>query len=110
MLMVVFGAGASFDSAPSFPDNSSSPLSGLSGGHIAASRPPLADQLFDERPQFAEILQKFPACHGIASKLRKRMGDKSVEQVLETFQAEADDYYDQGHRQLAAIRYFVVLY
>lgn len=107
MLMVVFGAGASFDSAPSFPDNSPSPLSELSGGRIATSRPPLADQLFDERPQFAEILHQFPACHGVVSRLRKRIGDKSVEQVLETLQAEADDYYEQGHCQLAAIRYYL---
>jgi len=107
MLMVVFGAGASYDSAPSYPDNSSSFLSGVTNQQVATSRPPLANQLFDERSQFAEILKQFPACHGVVSKLRKREGDKSVEQVLETLQTEADDYYPQGHRQLVAIRYYL---
>jgi len=55
MLMVVFGAGASCDSAlshprPRYPDDPD-PV-----GHV---RLPLADELFDERDLFVPILERF---------------------------------------------------
>jgi hypothetical protein len=43
MLMIIFGAGASYDSAPYHP-----PLSGT----ITPNRPPLADELFSNREEF----------------------------------------------------------
>ncbi len=95
--MVVFGAGASFDSDPTRPAR----------GNASAEefRPPLADQLFDNRPLFAEIMRRFPACLPIVPYLRYRKS-QTVEQALEALQNEAE-----GHRarfsQLAAIRWYL---
>jgi hypothetical protein len=99
-LMVVFGAGASYDSIPAY---------GPSGAHVAEiedKRPPLADQLFDNRPEFASALARFEACLPIVPYLRHRPQNTTVEQVLERFQAEASDD-PQRFRQLAAVRYYL---
>ncbi|MBI1894709.1 MAG: hypothetical protein HYS14_11415, partial [Candidatus Rokubacteria bacterium] len=96
MLMVIFGAGASYDSAPSYP-----PGMGL------VERPPLADQLFENREQFAGVLKQFPECHEIVPRLRHRSGN-SVERELEALQAQAETHPER-HRQLAAVRYYLQL-
>jgi hypothetical protein len=93
MLMVVFGAGASYDSAPSLPG----------GGQ--EWRPPLANDLFENRPNFAAIAQGYTRLLPIIPYLRELHG-ASVEQVLETLRDEAQEYPD-GHRQLAAVKYYL---
>src|SRR5271156_5127550 len=56
MLLVIFGAGASYDSAPTYPPGTSIPAGDvLNGFH----RPPLANELFANRPVFAEAIMRF---------------------------------------------------
>jgi len=99
MLMVVFGAGASYDSVPSRPP-------GMSNAELKAYRLPLANQLFDDRELFTDAMRKFPACQPIVPYLQIREDGVSVEGRLEGLQAEADQYPERN-RQLAAIRYYL---
>ena len=95
MLMVVFGAGASYDSIPSLPSH-----------HNLHFRPPLANQLFENRDNFAAVVKRFPKCQPIIPLLRHLPPDLSLEQKLEELQNEAAAYPER-HRQLAAIRYYL---
>jgi len=97
MLMVVFGAGASYDSSSSFRPGS---------GRDSPYRPPLANDLFDAKEQFRQFAQKYPRVLQVIQYLREIPEDKSIEEVLETLQAEAGDY-DNRKRQMAAIRYYL---
>ena len=99
MLTVIFGAGASYDSDSSYPP-------GHSGDESA--RLPLANQLFDDRPSFSSALGEFDQCHGIVPYLRTRVGNASIEQVLENLQGEAQDDPER-HKQLAAVRFYLHL-
>jgi hypothetical protein len=93
MLMVIFGAGASFDSVPSIPIRPEDQY-----------RPPLADRLFDTRPIFKETMARFEKCQPVIPYLQDRYA--AVERVLEWLQEEAKNYAE-GYRQLAAIRYYL---
>jgi hypothetical protein len=97
MLMVIFGAGASYDSSATDPaDKKTHP----------DDRPPLAVHLFDNRPAFSKVLREFPDCQSIASDLRDRGPRLGVERVLEELQAEsANDPI--GKREMAAVRYYL---
>lgn len=106
MLMVIFGAGASYDSAPQYVGNYPLLPYGPSQHAIARSRLPLANELFDDRPEFAEVLTRFPECQPVMPQLRHRKNDAPVEQVLEELQREAENY-PEGIRQLTAIRYYL---
>ena len=96
MLMVIFGAGASYDSAPSRPPRL----------ERDRDRPPLADELFLDTDAFSEVASRFPRCLPIIPRLRDRPAGVSVEQELEHLQQESEEYPD-GHRQLAAIRFYL---
>ena len=100
MLMVIFGAGASYDSSPSFPP---SPKKRDPHWDI---RPPLADELFDNRGAFSEVAARFQRCVPIILRLRHRGQGASVEQELQRLQEESEGYPD-GYRQLAAIRFYL---
>jgi hypothetical protein len=53
MLLVIFGAGASYDSIPTYPPGTHIPTGDtLNKFH----RPPLANELFENRPVFAEAI------------------------------------------------------
>jgi hypothetical protein len=93
MLLVIFGAGASYDSDPARPPETVKD----------DRRPPLADQLFDNREKFAEALTYFPECKPIVPLLR---GTGEVEQRLEQLRDEAISAppYPERLRQLAAVR------
>jgi hypothetical protein len=94
MLMVILGAGASFDlSAEYLPHRD---MSG--GGERAGCRPPLTDDLF--RGRFREIRALFPEMDPIVPKLLK-----SVEQGLGEF--EAQGHNPERIRQLMAVRHYV---
>jgi hypothetical protein len=97
MLTVIFGAGASYDSNPSWRP----------GGVPAAEayRPPLADQLFGDRELFAEAIARFERFHPIIPRLRHTEG-RTVENVMQELQAEAGEDPER-HRQLAAVRYYL---
>jgi hypothetical protein len=104
MLMVIFGAGASYDSDPTRP--APIPPSSWTSNVDLGDRPPLANQLFDNRREFANELARFPACRPIVPFLR---GSASIETVLEGLQREAtaSPAYPERHRQLAAVRYYL---
>ena len=94
MLMVIFGAGASFDSYSSIP--------AIKGDQ--PSRPPLAAELFSGRARFNNILRNYPACQVIIPYLRK--AGVAVEEELSLLQSQADKHPDR-HKQLAAVRYYL---
>ncbi len=93
MLMVVFGAGASYDAVPSRPP----------GLHSLKCRMPLANELFDDRPEFVRSMSAFPKCKPIIPYLQR---NSSVEDELQRLQAEAEEYPER-YRQLTAVRYYL---
>lgn len=95
MLMVVFGAGASFDSVPHRPPRKYDQME---------YRPPLANELFGDRVPFEQAMERFPKCLPVIPHLRKQ--GNLVEQELERLQTEAAKDPER-HRQLAAIRYYL---
>lgn len=99
MLMVIFGAGASYDSAPSYPP-------GGVRGRMLKERLPLAEELFSDRPLFADTISQFPKCQPVIPLLRDLREGITVERVLEGLQADAEEYPERS-RQLAAIRYYL---
>ena len=94
LLMVIFGAGASYDSFPSFPPPNP---------RWKNYRPPLANQLFDQS-RFGDQISLFPKCQPIIPFIQGE--GVNVERVLEEFQSQASEYPER-HRQLAAIRYYL---
>src|SRR6266566_2742188 len=102
MLMVVFGAGASYDSVPSRPASVSFPRPGPS------SRPPLADELFHDDLMSFGYTRNFPQCQPIVPYLQNLRDGEAVESVLERLREEAAEY-PKRHQQLAAIRYYLHL-
>jgi hypothetical protein len=94
MLLVIFGAGASYDSAPSSPPPG------------PEERPPLASQLFEDRPRFADALRQFSRCQPLVPRLRQPAPSTTIEQMLQEYQSQAGDYPER-HRQLAAVRYYL---
>jgi hypothetical protein len=102
VLLVIFGAGASYDSVLHLPPDPPRSRTGRSTlpEHF---RPPLANQLFDDREVFAERMEAYPACKPLVNLLR---GDVQVERQLASFEEEAKTF-PVRRRQLAAIRYYL---
>ena len=101
MLMVIFGAGASFDSSRDFPPSSSA--LDLSNEW----RPPLANDLFrDPTHVRGHIVQKYPKLAPILAYLREPRNGRSIEEELESLQSEATGYPERL-RQLAAVKYYL---
>lgn len=100
MLMVVFGAGASYDSTASRPSNKfefSTPY-----------RLPLAKELFDDRPNFNVWIQRFPRCQRLVLDLRKPLGKGSIEHELERLKKQAEtETYSDLQRELAAVQFYL---
>ncbi len=97
MLMVIFGAGASYDSVPhrrwgsrKFPGSE--------------HRLPLANELFSDRELFTATMEEFPKCQPVVPRLRLK--NILVEQELQRLQLEAEEDPER-HRQLAAVRYYL---
>jgi len=106
MLMVVFGAGASYDSVPAHPASraiASMPSDEFSGW---SDRLPLANQLFENRREFAEDMAHFPQSRPIIPYLLPNQDGISLERVLQKLQDEAAEH-PARYRQLAAIRYYL---
>jgi hypothetical protein len=103
--MVIFGAGASYDSCPTYPPDFKGEVIG--GDPLNKHyRPPLANELFENRPIFAEaIFNYFPQCQPIVPRLRSLRGE-TLEAVLEDLQAKSDSY-PRGKQQLASVRYYL---
>lgn len=99
--MVVFGAGASYDSIDVKPPGSGNP-----GWVIDEEfRPPLAKHLFGFRGLFADAMANFPKLQPIVPILR-HAGTKNVETILRELQEEANAYPERL-RQLMAVRYYL---
>lgn len=104
MLMVIFGAGASFDSCPTYPPG----YQGAVYGGDASNkdfRPPLANELFENRPMFADAIQSFPQCRPVVPRLMN-LGERSIEAVLEDIQGEAE-MFPRAKQELAAVRCYL---
>jgi SIR2-like protein len=96
MLMVIFGAGASFDSSQAFRDPEREPW-----------RPPLAKNLFlDRYRDFGSIVAKYPKLTHILPYLREPTNGRSVEQVLESLQEEGKGNAE-SQRELASVRFYL---
>jgi len=100
--MVVFGAGASYDSCLTHP----APGNPNENEEHRDCRLPLGDQLFEERALFHPILQRFPRSLDVASRLRFLLPDTTVEHVMEQLRDEAAKY-PRRWEQLAALRYYL---
>lgn len=104
MLLVIFGAGASYDSVPSKPPYDKD----VHNDPELNKRLPLADQLFETRPSFMRSLLLLPKCLPIIPYLRNPAPGRTVESVLEGLQEEGTEDPER-YRQLAAIRYYLHL-
>jgi hypothetical protein len=100
--MVVFGAGASYDSCPTHQVPAHHPET----DEYRDCRFPLGDRLFEERELFFPILQRFPRALDVASYLRHLPLNTTVEQVMEKLRDEGR-VLPRRHEQLAAIRYYL---
>jgi hypothetical protein len=97
--MVVVGAGASYDSVHFRPIEEFTI-------HSYPFRPPLANQLFDDRPYFGQAIDDFPQCRPLAQRLRRLAGGVSLEQELDSLFSEAADYAPL-RRQFTALRFYL---
>lgn len=113
--MVIFGAGASHDSAQAFRlprrsegmGNQSIPAPYVAPERGEPWRPPLAKDLFLDRHQvFGEIVRKYPKLTHILPALREPTGGKSVEKTLEAIQYEARNS-SETKRELASVRFYL---
>lgn len=104
--MVILGAGASFDSVP-LHSWSPNMLAGVNPGYMNY-QPPLANRLFDNRPNFAAVVARFPRMVAVVPRLRRAMQDSafSLERELLRIQEEADAY-PLHHKALLAIRFYL---
>ena len=107
MLLVIFGAGASYDSVPHLPAPSN-PADAIKHrvDYASRDRPPLANQLFEDRPEFVNAMEQFKDCMPLVPALRKR--GVAVEQELTKLQEQAETF-PRVHGELAAIRYYLHL-
>lgn len=98
--MVIFGAGASYDSFAKAPPGTvlfgDSPYQ-----RPVVGRPPLARELFDVR--FADDYRLFKKCQPLIQRLQRP--EDSVENVLERFQSE--ERRPARRVQLVAVRYYL---
>jgi hypothetical protein len=106
MLLVVFGAGASYDSMPEIRPRVPYPrfLDQQARLSFEDDRPPLANELFGNRPQFVTAMDRFPDCKALIPCLRKP--GIAVEKELASIQQQAAEF-PRVHCELAAIRYYL---
>jgi hypothetical protein len=106
-LLVIFGAGASYDSI-----NPATFITNPNERNIYSPyyRPPLASQLFEDRPNFNDILKLYPYFNGRVPDLRRKVaagaGGFNVEHELERIKAEAEQY-PPAIVELAAMRFYL---
>ena len=92
VLLVICGAGASFDAVPK-----------------ANVRPPLAGELFQDRPDFLEILRERPAARSVVQRLRAvAPTGGAVEEVLGEFMSRAGTNGDPAYKRDAiGLRFYL---
>jgi hypothetical protein len=100
MLMVVFGEGASHGRSSSFllnrypGDLGNNPSNDFDG-------PPLANQLFQERPFFVALRERFPKCLAVVPYLQSLSQNVDVEHELGRLESESKKD-PEAPKQLAA--------
>jgi hypothetical protein len=99
MLLVIFGAGASYDSSPDRPPSDAD-------NSFEDARPPIAAKLFGGR--FGKIARDYPPCQPLLPRLRAVASakDGSIEATLERLRDESGRY-PHLPRQLMALRYYL---
>jgi hypothetical protein len=97
MIMVIFGAGASYDSVPSRP-----PTNATYSRLYLPDRLPLANELFLDLDRFTAWMRNFPQCNPIIPYLRS----PTPGVTLETLQEEGKTDPER-QRQIAAIRFYL---
>lgn len=100
MLMVIFGAGASYDSAPDYPAVPSGATDSAAGARL-----PLANDLFVNRVDFRSARMTYPEINALIPSLIQR-GGLSVEKVMQRYQGEAGED-PHRHSQLLAVKYYL---
>lgn len=123
MLMVIFGAGASYDSSPDFPppDPSHMAPGAIAGAFSSAVppsvpfppdpreawRPPMTNNLFfDADNKFGSIVLAYPRLRGILPFLRRPQSGRSIEEQLELYLDESSTDQERT-RQLFSVRYYL---
>src|SRR6266852_4410000 len=114
MLMVVLGAGASYDSSQAYR-----PVYPGGGGYASFAstaprpddegpwRPPLAKDLFlDRHHALGGIVTNYPKLSHILPYLREPSNSRSVEEILESLQEEGKDN-PESQREFASVRYYL---
>jgi hypothetical protein len=101
MLMVIFGAGASWDSVPEAHWNATQKAS----AHDV--RPPMAQDLFSNRGPLTDALSGLPRALGIVGELRLAAGAVSIEEVLQRLVGEAEAGDSVVAQQLLAVRFLL---
>src|SRR5262245_59609321 len=102
MILVIFGAGASYDSVPSKPASQTE----LWGRKLLPNRPPLANDLFSDIDVVTGALRRFPECYPIVPYLQDIPDNQTIETVLENLRSESETDVVRK-RQLAAIRCYL---
>lgn len=103
MLMVIFGAGASYDSVSDFPPPARGSIQALNDLDY---RPPLAIDLFEKRKFFDPWVEEYHECSPVVPRLRQLPEGSNFEAELERLQAEGTNDL-RRHVQLHAIRYYL---
>ncbi len=102
MLLTIFGAGASYDSV----DLDFVPGLRREVDLGVRFRPPLANQLFDERPEFVAAMNRYPEMSTLVPRLRRASeaaSGKTVEAVLRDIQDEVTGYPQRKSHLMALI-------
>lgn len=97
-LLIVFGAGASYDSASYRVPSISGPRYRL--------RPPLAAELFADRDEFGAAVEEFSQARSLIARLRVLTNDRPLERELDRIQQEAESY-PPYKIELTAIRFYL---
>lgn len=97
MLLVILGAGASYDCAPWLDDQLDAPIEVRDDASrvpltVASVRPPLAADLFDGRDAFAQFINDYGPVRPLVATLRRTADDPTaLEQQLADYQQAAED-------------------
>ena len=99
-LAIIFGAGASYDFLPTYVPGDS---------FLRDLRIPLADQLFENRPEFASIASKLRRLVPLIPELRNRTNNRPVEEVLEELRSleKGHPYWRRRQQELTAVRFYL---
>jgi SIR2-like domain len=116
MLMVIFGAGASYDSAQAYRVRGGLTGSAANQNFSASTpspddggpwRPPLAQDLFrDPNHAFGNIVTRYPKLNHVLTYLREILNSRSVEEELELLQNQSNGH-PETRRELASVRFYL---